>query len=202
MRYVAALIVCGLGVVGCSNSQHAANHEKHEECCGLEGSALVSATQPTEAAKPKAMATFGAQQKLTDAEAVPAAKVLSDPEKYKDQYVRITGKVSAVCEKKGCWLRVVPAQAAKPGDAAALSDIFIKFQDPPAGRLVPMEAVGHDVTVEGTVKVGMMPERAARHFKEDAGASKEEIEKIVGPQKQMVIAGAGVAIEGVEKSAN
>jgi hypothetical protein len=46
-----------------------------------------------------------------------------------------------------------------------------------------------------------MPERAARHFKEDAGAPREEIEKIIGPQKQVMIAGAVVAIEGVEQPA-
>jgi hypothetical protein len=143
------------------------------------------------------VAVFGGEPKLTDADAVPLSKVIADPTPFKNQYVRLTGTVSSVCAKKGCWLRVVPEQTAS-GEAPK-GDVFIKFKDPPAGRLIPMEAIGHKVTVEGTLKQGMMPEAAARHFKEDGGASKEEVEKIVGPQPQLLVSGPVVAIEGIEK---
>ena len=139
-----------------------------------------------------AAGTFGGPQKLSAADAVPASAVLADPAAYRDRYVRLTGKVSDVCPKKGCWLRVTPADA-----RAGAEDIFIKFPDPPTGVLVPREAVGKDVTVEGTVKLGTISEKMARHFKEDAGAPQAEIERIVGPQKQVMISGPRVAIAGV-----
>jgi hypothetical protein len=179
-----------LVLIGCQSATKVAHSE---DVC--ENTEVVSAAKPAQPAAPKKVATFGAEQKLTDADAVPVAKVLAEPAAYNDKYVRVTGKVTQVCAKKGCWLRVAPAE----GSTAAAGDIFIKFRDPPAGRLIPMEAIGQNVTVEGTVKTGMMSERAARHFKEDGGASEEEVNKIVGPQKQMTITGAAVAIEGVEK---
>ena len=86
---------------------------------------------------------------------------------------------------------------AEPGQP----DVFVKFPDPPTGFYVPPDSVGKAATVEGTLKVGQMSERAARHFLEDKGAPKEEIEKVVGPQKQLMVAGASVAIEGVEPPA-
>jgi hypothetical protein len=143
------------------------------------------------------MKTFGKPQKLSDADAVPLAKVIADPQAYSNQYVRMTGVVSDVCPKKGCWVRVAASKDAKPGQP----DVFIKFPDPPSGFYVPPDSVGKTATVEGTLKMGQMSERAARHFLEDKGAPQEEVEKIVGPQKQLTVAGASVAIEGVEPPA-
>ena len=175
-----------------------------EECCNVDPAVATAepTTKPAAAmtaaaaalAPKQEVATYGAPLKLSDAEAVPASKVLANPDQYANQYVRVTGTVTDVCEKKGCWLRVASADAPKG------PDIFIKFKDPAEGRIVPMEAVGKTVTVEGTLKVGQLSERAARHFKEDAGAPQAEIDKIVGPQKQLMLAGPAVAIEGVAKA--
>jgi hypothetical protein len=63
-----------------------------------------------------------------------------------------------------------------------------------------MEAAGKNVTIEGTLKVGQMSEAAARHFAEDGGAPQAQIDKIVGPQPQLVLSGPVVAIEGIEKA--
>jgi hypothetical protein len=155
---------------------------------------MPASSQPKLVAK--LSAKFGADQKLTDADAVPVEKVLASPDDYAGKYVRLTGIISAVCPTKGCWLRVAPEPGAGEGN------VFVKFMDPPEGRLIPMEAVGHDVTVEGVLKNATISEAQARHLKMDAGASQEEIDKIVGPQKQMMIAGPGVVIEGVPQPVN
>ena len=180
--------------VGCqSNNTKTADAGHEPAVCDMPGQGAPSKA----VVKAAPVAVFGGEQKLTDADTVPVSKVIDTPADYKNKYVRMTGKVSSVCEKKGCWLRVVPDQTA--AGEAPKGDVFIKFKDPPAGRLVPLEAVGHKVTVEGTLKQGMMSEAQARHFKEDAGAPKEEIEKIVGPQPQLVLTTPVVAIEGVER---
>jgi hypothetical protein len=152
--------------------------------------AVVPATQP------KLIAKFGADQKLTDADTIPVQKVLAAPDDYAGKYVRLTGIVSAVCPTKGCRLRVAP----EPG--AGQGNVFVKFVDPPEGRLIPMEAVGHDVTVEGVLKNGTISEAQAKHLKLDAGATQEEVDKITGPQKQMMIARPAVVIEGVPQPTN
>jgi hypothetical protein len=65
---------------------------------------------------------------------------------------------------------------------------------------IPLEAVGKETVIEGTIKNGKLSQAAARHFKQDAGASAEEIEKIQGPQQQLMLAQPAVAIEGVAKT--
>ena len=193
MRLVTYCGLLLLGVVAAGCQAPPKSQVKSDYCEQQPLTAGHPATQPTAtpvSAKP--VATYGGVLTLSDADAITAGAVVAAPAQYADKKLRVTGTVTQVCPKKGCWLRVASA------DQAAAGDIFIKFTDPPAGRLIPLEAVGHDVTVEGTVKVGQMSERAARHFKEDAGAPRAEIEKIVGPQKQVMLADPAVAIEGIK----
>jgi hypothetical protein len=201
----ALVVIAAAGMMlGCQNNNGkdatAAAHN-HEEVCDVPGQG--AAVAKSDSVK-KPVAVYGGEQKLTNDQAVPIGKVLASPEQYKDKYVRLTGKVNAVCAKKGCWVRVVPDQqasaAAKKGATTQpMKDVFIKFKDPPAGRLIPMEANGKNAVVEGTLKVGQMSEAAARHFAEDGGASQEEINKIVGPQPQLVLSGPVVAINSGDR---
>jgi hypothetical protein len=203
MSHKFAIAVCCLSVfVGCKSSDKSSSSSSST---GKPDSALLPATQPTAqaAASHQTPATqpvaahFGGAQKLSDADAVPVEKVLASPANYSNKYVRLTGLVGAVCPAKGCWLRVVP----EPGTVAT-GDVFVKFPDPPEGRLVPMEAVGHDVTVEGVIRNGQISEAQAKHLRQDAGASQAELDKIVGPQQQVMVIAPAVTIEGVPQKAS
>ncbi|MBC8108845.1 MAG: DUF4920 domain-containing protein [Anaerolineae bacterium] len=193
------LITCSMFILatGCASREQTTAQHAHEDeavCAMPEIEGKVAAAPATQPAKPaKTFAKFGSEQKLSDAEAVPVSAVLASPDEYNGKYVRLTGVVTSVCPKKGCWMRVA-ADGAKPGDG----NVFIKFPDPPEGMYIPLEAVGHEAVIEGTIKNGQMSQAAARHFKQDAGASAEEIEKVVGPQKQVMLAQPAVAIEGVK----
>lgn len=132
---------------------------------------------------------FGAPFKLADQEIVPAEKVLADAATYSGKSLKIQGKVGAVCDEKGCWLTVT--------DSKSKDTIFIKFPDPKEGRLIPTEAVGHEVIVEGTFVVGKVSEKFAKHIKAEQGASEAELEKIVGPQPIMTFKTPGVEILGL-----
>jgi len=204
---IAIVLLAGAFLAGCESNHKdtkataAAGHEDSKVCDMPGQGAAVAKAEPAK----QPMAVYGGEQKMADQKAVPISTVLANPAAYKDKYVRLTGTVTSVCAKKGCWLRVAPDKTTASAGAAAapttqpMKDIFIKFQDPPAGRLIPMEASGKTAVVEGTLKVGRMPEAAARHFAEDGGASEAEISKIVGPQPQLVLTGPVVAIEGIEK---
>ena len=174
---------------GCATNTQTGKSTNHDESVcempAIEGTPTVA----------KSFAKFGEEQKLAAADTVPVSSVLASPDQYEGKYVRMSGVVTAVCPKKGCWMRVASADA-KPGDA----NVFIKFPDPPEGMYIPLEAVGHTTTIEGTVKNGTMSEAAARHFKQDAGASADEIAQVVGDQKQVMIAKPAVTIEGVGKA--
>ncbi len=118
---------------------------------------------------------FGERMTLAKKDTVCIKEVLATPAKFEGKLLRVGGKVQSVCAKKGCWLRL--------GDGEKKETLFVKFTCPVDGRLIPMKAVGKTAFVEGTLELKEISQDEARHYKEDSGASKEEIEKIVGPQK-------------------
>ncbi len=144
--------------------------------------------QPT-APQPKPYKAFGEQMRLTDADAVPVEDVLADPSVYQGRYVRLVGNVKKVCTRKGCWLEMADGSTRQP--------LFVKFTCPIDGRLIPMEAVGRPVTVEGTVMVKEISEEDARHLKEESGATPAEVAKIKGPQRQVTLESPGARVAGI-----
>lgn len=136
---------------------------------------------------------FGEPMKLKDVDTVPVAKVIANPSAYDGKFIRVAGKVASVCEAKGCWLRM--------SESGQGETLFVKFTCPVDGRLIPMDAVGHSVVVEGTLKVEQMSEAEAKHYAEDAGKPAAEIAKIVGPQKNIRIASPAAEVAGIKKSA-
>jgi hypothetical protein len=77
--------------------------------------------------------------------------------------------------------------------------VFVKFTDPSEGKLVPVKAIGHDITAEGTFKVGQISEAFARELVLDGGGSHEDALKVVGPQKKLILLTPAVTIAGIEK---
>ena len=69
--------------------------------------AAAPAAEPTPVAAP---GTFGAP--LSAGAAIAAQDVIADPLKYNDKDIKVTGKVSGVCQKKGCWMTLRSARAA------------------------------------------------------------------------------------------
>jgi len=133
-------------------------------------------------------ASFGEPMKMSDETPLPVDQVLGNIDQYSGKYVRVTGNVTAVCEKKGCWLKM---------DDATGKELFVKFTCPISGRLVPLEAMGKTVIAEGTLKVKEISEAEARHMAEDAGRPQAEIEKIVGPRKQISLMAPSAKVAGL-----
>ncbi len=130
---------------------------------------------------------YGEPMKLAAAETTCIKTVFGDRMKYDGKNIRVAGLVDSVCAKKGCWMRLT--------DDKASETLFVKFTCPVAGRLVPMDAVGKRAVVEGTLEVATMSEAEARHYKEDAGATPEEVQKVVGPQKVLRMKAPAAMIE-------
>lgn len=132
---------------------------------------------------------FGKPMKLKDSDAVCIKTVLANPKAHDGKFFRVAGRVDSVCTKRGCWLRL--------GDGESKETLFIKFTCPVKGRLIPMDAVGKFAFIEGTLNIVEISEEEARHYKEDAGASKDEIAKIVGPQTSVRMSAPAARISGV-----
>lgn len=95
---------------------------------------------------------------------------------------RITATVSEVCQKKGCWMIL------KDNDLT----VRVTFKD--YGFFVPKDLTGRRVLVEGVLSQTVISEADARHYAEDAGATKQEIAKIKGEQRELGFEATGVKV--------
>jgi hypothetical protein len=98
---------------------------------------------------------------------------------------KVTGKVSAVCKVKGCWMEVV---SDKPGAPV----MTVKFKD--YGFFMPKDIAGRSVTMEGYAFTETTSVDELRHYAEDAGKTKEEIMKITQPKKELKFMAHGVVL--------
>jgi Domain of unknown function (DUF4920) len=99
--------------------------------------------------------------------------------------VKVTGKVKDVCQKKGCWITLVSDDPSKP-------DMRVTFKD--YAFFMPKDLSGKRVVLDGFARVEVTPVDVLRHYAEDAKKSKEEIEAITSPKREMNFEAAGVLI--------
>ncbi len=94
-------------------------------------------------------ATYGAG--VTLEKATPIGTLLGEAEEYSGKKVRVDGVVTAVCEKRGCWMQVT--------DPDSGEGIRIKVDD---GVIVfPLSAKGHKASAEGVFEIVQVPDKAA-----------------------------------------
>lgn len=96
--------------------------------------------------------------------------------------IRITGKAIEVCQVKGCWM-ILQDRASK---------VRVTFKD--YGFFMPENIVGRRLALEGVLSLEVLSEKDARHYAEDAGKSKGEIEAIVGDQNEYSFEATGVVV--------
>ena len=98
--------------------------------------------------------------------------------------VKLTGTIDQVCQKKGCWMDV------NMGNNQTLK---VRFKD--YAFFVPKDAAGKTVIMEGEAFHDTVTVAQLRHYAEDAGKSKEEIEKITEPEISINFEAKGVIIK-------
>lgn len=91
------------------------------------------------------------------------------------------GKITAVCQAMGCWMKV---------DVGNGKDMMIKFGD--HDFTLPKDVSGQTAVFTGTLMMKTTSVKELRHFAEDAGKSKEEVEKITEPKHEMRFIATGV----------
>lgn len=96
---------------------------------------------------------------------------------------KVKGTVNKVCEKKGCWMTL----AQTDGDG-----IMIRFKD--YKFFMPKNILGKDVVLQGTAKKTTTSIDMLKHYAEDAGKSKAEIEKITEPKTDIEFIATGVLV--------
>ena len=135
---------------------------------------LVQATEPSLPAG----TDFGAG--LTLAEVVDLETVVKDPGQYAEEPILLRGRISDVCQRKGCW--TVLSQ----GDAS----VRVRFKD--YGFFLPVDSSGKQAYVEGVVKVATLSEKQAQHYAEES--QNKTGDAIRGPQREVAFTASGVRL--------
>jgi hypothetical protein len=95
-----------------------------------------------------------------------------------------SSKINEVCSKKGCWMK---------NDLGKGNEIMVRFKD--YGFFIPLDSKGRNVIVEGKAYVTEIPVEDLKHYAEDAGKNKAEIEAITAPKYTYSFMSNGVLIE-------
>ncbi|NQX82130.1 MAG: DUF4920 domain-containing protein [Flavobacteriaceae bacterium] len=97
--------------------------------------------------------------------------------------VKMSAKINSVCAKKGCWMKL---------DLGNNNEAMVRFKD--YGFFMPLNATG-DVIVEGKAYITEISVSELKHYAEDAGKTKEEIEKITESKITYAFEATGALLE-------
>jgi hypothetical protein len=97
---------------------------------------------------------------------------------------KLEGEIISTCPKKGCWIEMKIDE----------KDVFVKFKD--YGFFVPKSGMkGKKAIIQGLVSIDTVSVKDLKHYAEDAGKSKSEIEKITSPEIKISFLAEGVIIK-------
>lgn len=97
---------------------------------------------------------------------------------------KISGEIKEVCTKKGCWF----AMELPNGQS-----MRVTFKD--YGFFIPTNSQGFPIVMDGVATLSETDVETLRHFAEDQGKSKEEVEAITEPKKEITFEATGVVIK-------
>ncbi len=123
-------------------------------------------------------------EKITEAGAIEASKLSEKMKDKKTMEAKVTGTIVEVCKKKGCWMTI---------DIGNDQKMRVTFKD--YAFFVPKDASGQKVVIEGIAQKEVTDIATLKHYAEDAGKSKEEIEKINKPKEEITFEAKGVIIK-------
>jgi len=140
--------------------------------------ALSSVAQIKSAAKG---VTYGA--KITAANAV-EVNILEEKLVTSPSFTgKVKGTVTSVCMEKGCWMKLQQTDG---------EGIMIRFKD--YKFFMPKNIVGKDVVLDGVAKMTTTSVEMLKHYAEDAGKNREEIDKITEPKREIEFTARGVLV--------
>lgn len=121
--------------------------------------------------------------KISPKGAIAATEVQTQLADADSMFMKVSGPVTAVCKKKGCWMNM---------DMGNDQTMLVRFKD--YGFFVPLDCEGATATVEGWAYRRQISVEELRHYAEDAGKSKDEIMAITQPKDQISFYADGVIL--------
>ena len=100
--------------------------------------------------------------------------------------VKLIGKVSSVCQVKGCWMEM------ESHDDSEAESIFVRFKD--YGFFMPLDLGGSEVVIRGKAFRSVTTVDELKHYAEDEGLPQEEIDAITEPKEELKFEADGVIV--------
>lgn len=138
--------------------------------------AFAAGDEPAPVAVVDGYPVYGAQ--MPEGDATPIGTALSAAEKYAGTPQKFSGRVTKVCQKKGCWM--VLASGEQSARVMFGNDDFF----------IPKNTSG-DAVVHGTLILKPMSEAEAKHMAEDGG---QDPAKVSGPAMEVQISATSVML--------
>ena len=115
--------------------------------------------------------------------AITVKELVSKMEGKEEMTAKIEGKVSEVCQTKGCWMTI------EKGDGTTMRVTFKDY-----GFFVPKNISGKTVIMNGKASVTTTSVADLKNYAEDENKSKEEIAKITEPERKLSFEADGVIV--------
>lgn len=97
---------------------------------------------------------------------------------------KVSGEIKEVCTKKGCWFTM---------DLANGEPMRVTFKD--YGFFIPTNSQGFPIILEGVATLTETDVETLKHFAQDQGKSKEEVDAITSPKREITFEATGVIIK-------
>ncbi len=97
---------------------------------------------------------------------------------------KLRGEVTAVCQTKGCWMELKNPSG---------EGLRVTFKD--YGFFMPKDCAGKSAIVDGIAKIEVTSIADLKEYAKDDGKSKEEIDAITEPLKELVFEARGVILK-------
>jgi hypothetical protein len=111
------------------------------------------------------------------------AEVITGLQQTDSLDVTFSGEVTEVCQMKGCWMKVTLGNG---------EEMRVTFKD--YGFFVPKDIAGKEVTLHGKAFIEEISIEDQKHYAEDGGATKEEIDQITAPKATYSFVADGVRL--------
>jgi hypothetical protein len=144
---------------------------------------LIGCQPETPEDAPASLLEFGAP--VRTAEAVPAPAVATEAQAYVNRTVTVDGRITEVCQKKGCWWTL------DTGDRPIRVHVA-RTEGGDYAFTIPKDLSGAHATVTGTLKQVTLDGATQQHYADDAqsGGAAE-----LPPANELQITAEGVVIE-------
>ena len=125
--------------------------------------------------------SFG--KKINSKEAKESTSLTAQVIGNKEVAMKVVGEVESVCPMAGCWMKVKLANG---------ETMRVTFKD--YGFFVPKDIAGQKVIFEGIAKQKVVSVSDQKHYAEDAGVSRAEIDKIDSEKVELTFVADGVLV--------